>query len=126
MKRMIFAAAAAASALAVAATSSSAADKSDLAPAFKNTVVSTYPDGRQAKLWLSSDGTYKAEGRKHDPSNGTWKLKGDQICMKQKSPRPPLPISYCTAIPSGEVGSTWSAKSVFGDPLKVKLISGRG
>lgn len=125
MKRMIFAAAAAASALAVAATSSSAADKSDLAPAFKNTVVSTYPDGRQAKLWLSPSGSYKAEGRKHDMSTGTWKLKDDQICMRQSSPKT-LPISYCTAIPSGGVGSTWSAKSVFGDPLQVKLVSGRG
>jgi hypothetical protein len=102
-----------------------AADKSNLAPAFKNTVVSTYPDGRQAKLWLSSDGTYRAQGRKGDASDGTWKLKGDQICMKQKHPFSP-PIGYCTAIPSGGVGSTWAAKSVFGDPLKVRLVAGRG
>jgi len=100
-----------------------AADKSDLAPAFKNTVVSTYPDGRQAKLWLAPDGTYKAQGRKSDASDGTWKIKGEQICMKQKHPFSP-PIGYCTAVPTGKVGSTWAAKSVFGDPLKVKLVAG--
>lgn len=103
-----------------------ATDTSQLQPAFSNTVVSTYPDGRQAKLWLSPDGTYKAEGRKHDPSSGVWKIKGDQICLKQKNPRPPLPISYCTAVPAGTVGTTWSARSVFGDPLRVKLVAGRG
>jgi hypothetical protein len=69
-----------------------AADKSDLAPAFKNTVISTYPDGRQAKLWLAPDGTYKAQGRKGDASTGVWKIKGDQMCMKQKSPKT-LPLS---------------------------------
>jgi hypothetical protein len=119
LKQVIFATAAAASALLVAG-----ADKSDLAAAFKNTVVSTYPDGRTARLWLSSDGSYTAEGRKKDRSSGHWKLKGDQICLRQSEPAT-VPISYCTAVPSGDVGSTWSAKSVFGDPLKVTLIPGR-
>jgi len=120
MKQIAFAGAAAASALLVAG-----ADKSDLAPAFENTVVSTYPDGRTARLWLSADGAYTAEGRRKDRSRGRWKLKGDKICLKQSDP-PTLPIAYCTTIPSGGVGSTWSAKSVFGDPLKVKLVPGRG
>ena len=92
--------------------------------AFGNTIVSTYPDGRQSHLWLAKDGTYTAEGRKHDPSNGTWKLKGDQICLRQKKPAT-LPISYCTAVPSGGVGSTWSAKAVTGEAIKVKLVAGK-
>lgn len=120
MKRIILALSAAGLAMVC-----GAADKSDLAPAFKNTVVSTYPDGRQAKLWLAPDGTYRARGRKGDATAGKWKIKGEQICMRQSSP-PTLPISYCTAIPSGDVGTTWSAKSVFGDALKVKLVAGRG
>lgn len=96
-----------------------------LEPAFSGTIVSTYPDGRKAELWLSPGGTYRAEGRKKDMSNGVWKLKGsDQICLRQKKPAT-LPLSYCTAVPSGGVGSTWTAKSVFGSPLKVKLIAGR-
>jgi len=120
MRHVIFATAAAASALLI-----SGADKAQLAVAFKNTVVSTYPDGRTARLWLSSDGTYRAEGRKKDRSTGHWTLKGDQICLKQSKPAT-LPLAYCTAVPSGGIGSTWSAKSVFGDPLKVKLVAGRG
>ncbi len=119
MRQVIFAGMAAASALMVAG-----ADKSDLAPAFKNTVVSTYPDGRTARLWLSADGTYTAEGRRRDRSTGHWKLKGDKICLRQSDPAT-LPFSFCTAVPSGDVGSTWSAKSVFGDPLKVQLVAGR-
>ena len=96
-----------------------------MSPAFHNTIVSTYPDGRKAELWLSADGTYTAEGRKHDRSNGVWTLKGsDQICLRQKSPAT-VPLPYCTAVPSGGVGSTWSAKGVFGDPLKVRLVAGR-
>lgn len=119
IRQTIFAAAAAASALLVAG-----ADKSDLAPAFKNTVVSTYPDGRTARLWLSADGSYEAEGRKKDRSDGHWTLKGDKICLRQSHPAT-VPISYCTAVPSGDVGATWSAKSVFGDPLTVTLVAGR-
>jgi hypothetical protein len=119
LKQAIFTTVAAASALLVAA-----ADQSQLAPAFKNTVVSTYPDGRTARLWLSSDGSYTAEGRRKDRSSGHWKVKGDKICLRQSHPAT-LPLSYCTALPSGGVGSTWSAKSVFGDPLKVTLVAGR-
>jgi hypothetical protein len=99
------------------------ASETGLKAAFGNTIISTYPDGRQAKLWLKDGGTYTAEGRRHDPSNGTWKVKGDQICLRQRKPAT-VPVNYCTAVPSGGVGSTWSAKSVFGDPLKVKLVAG--
>ncbi len=100
-----------------------AAPEKGLTAAFGNTIVSTYPDGRQAKLWLKDGGTYTAEGRRHDPSNGTWKVKGDQICLRQRKPAT-VPVNYCTAVPSGGVGSTWPAKSVFGDALKVKLVAG--
>lgn len=119
VKQAIFAALAAAAATLVAG-----ADKAALQPAFENTVVSTFPDGRQAKLWLSPDGTYAAQGRRGDRTRGRWKLKGDQICMRQSDP-PTFPISYCTAVPSGGVGTTWSARSVFGDRLKVTLVAGR-
>ena len=112
------------SAAAVAAMFCMAADKSDLGPAFKNTIVSTYPDGRQAHLWLSEDGSYKAEGRRRDPSNGHWTLKGEQICLRQSHPAT-LPFSYCTVLPSGGVGAAWSAKSVTGEPIRVKLVKGR-
>ncbi len=101
-----------------------AAEKSALGAAFKNTIVSTYPDGRQARLWLKADGSYTAEGRRKDRSDGHWKLKGDQICLRQSHPAT-LPLSYCTAIPSGGLGASWRAKSVTGEPITVTLVKGR-
>jgi hypothetical protein len=41
-----------------------------VAPAFGNTIVSTYPDGRTAKAWLQSDGTYLGEGRRGGRTSG--------------------------------------------------------
>ena len=101
-----------------------AADKSALAAAFRSTVVSTYPDGRQAKLWLNSNGSYTAEGRRHGRSRGNWKIKGDQICLRQTKP-PSVPFSYCTVIPHGGVGATWKAKAVTGEAITVKVVKGR-
>ena len=118
MKRIVFAIGGVAIAMAC-----GAAAKPGLDPAFKNTIVSTYPDGRQAKLWLDKDGSYTAEGRRHDRSNGYWTLKGAKICLRQSKP-PTLPFSYCTALPSGGVGAAWSAKAVTGEPIKVKLVKG--
>ena len=95
-----------------------------LGPAFKNTIVSTYPDGRQGELWLSPDGTYRAEGRRHDLSDGKWTLKDDKICLKQSHP-PTLPFSFCTAVPSGGIGKSWSAKAVTGETVQVRIVKGR-
>jgi hypothetical protein len=92
-----------------------------LKPAFSGTIVSTYPDGRTANLWLNADGTYKAEGRRRKPSSGTWSIKGEKICLKQRKPFPG-PFSHCEALPSGE---QWSSKAVTGEPIKVKLVKGR-
>lgn len=95
-----------------------------MAPAFENTIVSTYEDGRSARLWLDPDGRYNGEGRNHDLSNGKWAIKGDKLCLKQSRPVP-APFSWCTAIVEGGVGTSWTTKSVFGEPLHVQLVSGR-
>ena len=95
-----------------------------LEPAFSNTIVSTYPDGRKAKLWLNRDGSYRAQGRRGKPSSGKWSLKGQQICLKQSRPIPG-PFSYCTAVKSGGVGTQWSGKAVTGEPIQIQLVAGR-
>lgn len=102
-----------------------AAAQAALEPAFKNTIVSTYPDGRTAKLWLNKDGTYRAEGRRGKPSSGRWSVKGEKVCLKQSKPFAG-PFSYCTPIRSGGVGTSWAAKAVTGEPIKVTVVSGRG
>jgi hypothetical protein len=98
---------------------SDAADPA-MAPAFKGTIVSTYPDGRKGKLWLSEDGSYTAAGRKGDKSSGHWTLKGDKVCLKQSKPIPG-PFSFCTPKPTS---TTWHAKAVSGEPITVHIEPG--
>lgn len=95
-----------------------------LEPAFANTIVSTYPDGRTAKLWLERDGAYRGQSRKGAITSGRWTVKGDRICLKQSRPMP-IPLTYCTAIVGGDVGTRWSGKAVTGEPVKLELVSGR-
>ena len=94
------------------------------APAFGNPIVSTYPDGRLAKLWLEADGSYHAEGRRHDPSSGHWSVKGVKLCLKQARPFP-APFKFCTPIPDGGMEHAWSAKAVTGEDIRVQMVKGR-
>jgi hypothetical protein len=96
---------------------------SPLAQTFGNTIVSTYPDGRQAELWLQPNGAYTAEGRKSDGSSGHWKVKDGKLCLHQSSPFP-APFDFCTAIPNRKMGASWSAKAVTGEAIRVKVVKG--
>ena len=91
--------------------------------AFGNTIISTFPDGRQGKLWLERDGSYTGEGRRHDPSNGAWTLRDGELCLQQRRPIP-VPFGYCTQIPNTGVGSHWNGRSVFGDAIVISVVSG--
>ena len=93
--------------------------------AFGNTIVSTYPDGRVAQLWLKEDGSYSAEGRRHDPSSGHWSVKGAKLCLKQSRPMS-VPFRFCTPIPDGGMEHAWSAKAVTGEDIRVQIVKGRG
>ena len=57
------------------------AERAPLEAAFGGAIISTYPDGRTAELWLQRDGAYSARGRRGDPSSGHWQIKGDQLCL---------------------------------------------
>jgi hypothetical protein len=103
---------------------SAAAAPSPVAAAFGGTIVSTYPDGRKAELYLHRDGTYAARGRRGDPSKGRWRVKGDKLCLSQSSPLS-VPFDYCTPIPAGGLSAAWSAKAVTGEPIRVRLVKGR-
>ena len=100
-----------------------AAEASALHETFGNTIVSTYPDGRKAELWLHPDGSYDAEGRKHDRSVGHWKIKGEKVCLKQSHPFS-FPFTYCTPLVQGGVGASWAGKAVTGEAISIKLVSG--
>lgn len=99
-----------------------------LEKAFGSTIVSTYPDGRQAELWLKRDGTYESEGRRHDRSSGVWQVKGDEkqgrkLCMKQRRPIP-APFSFCTPVPEAGLDRPWTAKAYTGEQISVRLVRG--
>ena len=95
-----------------------------LEPAFRNTIVSTYPDGRTARLWLEPGGTYRGQGRRGGATSGRWVIDGANICMTQRRPLP-LPIRYCTPVMRGDVGARWTAKAVTGETITVQLVAGR-
>ena len=108
------------------ADAKSEADKTSdhrLEQAFGSTIVSTYPDGRQGELWLKRDGSYAAEGRRHDRSSGTWQVKGDKLCLKQHTPFP-APFSYCTGVPEGGIDKPWNGKAYTGEQIRIKLMKG--
>lgn len=93
-------------------------------PAFGNTIVSTYRDGRQGKLWLERNGSYRGLGRTGRTSIGTWRVEGSRICMRQRRPIP-VPFSYCTAIVPGGIGTRWSGEAPDGEPIQIQLVAGR-
>lgn len=101
-----------------------ATDLTGLDAAFGNTIVSTYRDGRSARLWLEPDGRYRGQGPSGDASSGHWKAVRGSLCLKQARPLP-IPLTYCTPIPDVGMGVSWSAKSVFGEPLALQLSPGQ-
>ena len=93
-----------------------AAAPSPVEKAFTHTIVSTYPDGRIAKLWMNPGGTYTSMGRRHDRHQGRWSLKGDKVCFKRGI------FGYCTPIPGD---TAFTTKAVTGETIQVRLVPGR-
>lgn len=111
--------------LAVASTALAAHSESfpdALRAAFGNTIMSTYPDGRQAELWLSANGHYAAKGRRGDDSSGVWQTRRGRLCLRQRRPFP-APWSFCTRIPT-RTDQAWSARAVTGERVRVSLLRG--
>ncbi|ATQ43155.1 hypothetical protein [Caulobacter mirabilis] len=98
-----------------------------LEPAFQNTIVSTYPDGKSTKLWLERNGQYEALRANGQRTGGSWQMKGDRLCMTQRRPIF-VPLAFCTGIPSlkGGVGVSWTAKGLKGEPVRHTVVAGRG
>jgi hypothetical protein len=110
----------------LAATSAAAAAESteQVTPAFGNTVLSIYPDGRSQKVWMHPDGSWDGQSRRGTPLAGRWSLKGDKVCLKQSKP-PTLPVAYCTVFPQNTfVGVSWTSKDMAGTPIQLKVVKG--
>ncbi len=97
---------------------------SGVAPAFGNTVISTYPDGRSQRIWISADGTWEGVNRRGKSIGGRWTVNGQKVCLRQTRP-PTLPISYCTHFPEDSApGVQWSSKDLQGTPIQLTLHKG--
>lgn len=93
----------------------------DLSAAIGATIVSTHPDGRQAKLMLKADHSYSAVGRKGQRSGGTWALKDGKLCLSQKAPYPG-PFRLCKAIPDVKADKTWRDTAFNGEPVVNRIV----
>jgi hypothetical protein len=91
--------------------------------AFGSTIVSTYPDGRQGELWLQRDGSYTASGRRLNMSDGSWQIKGDKLCLKQRRPIP-APFSFCTPIPTSGLDKPWEGRAYTGERISIRVVKG--
>lgn len=101
-----------------------AADAAErLRPALGNTIVSTHPDGRKARLWLTPGGRYSAEGRAGQRSGGVWTIKGEKLCLKQRRPIS-MPFTYCKPIPSVALDRPWRDKAVTGEMVTNNVVPG--
>ncbi len=84
--------------------------------AFNGTIVSTYPDGRTAELWMNRNGTFTSMGRRKDRHSGRWNVKGDKVCFRRGI------FGYCTAMPTD---SEFTTRAVTGETIRVRLVPGR-
>ena len=90
--------------------------------AFGKTIISTYPDNREARLWLDPSGSYVAIGPPGDLTRGEWRIKGGKLCLKQVQP-PTLPfMRYCTPIPAE---APWTTRAITGETIQVRIAEGR-
>lgn len=111
-------------AVAIAATAPMPPPLIALEPAFGNTIVTSYPNGKVTRTWLHRDGTYEALRANGDRTGGVWKVKGAALCITQKKPVY-VPLAFCTPIVPGGVGASWSAKGLLGEPVRNTLVAGR-
>ena len=96
---------------------------SPVAAAFGNTILSTYPDGRTAEIWLNPDGSYTGEGRRHDPSNGHWTARSGRLCFKQSRPFV-FGATRCFPLPAGGFDKPWAGKAPTGETTRIQLRPG--
>jgi len=89
-----------------------------------NTIVSTYPDGRTAELWLQADGAYTGKSRKGEPLGGHWTVKGGKLCMRQSRPFP-IFFSFCAAIPDVGMNVAWPSRAPTGEAITIRVVPGK-
>jgi len=99
--------------------------RTDLAPAFGNTVVSEYPDGGWVRHWFEPDGRYRAQFSSGREISGRWRVEGDRICLNDITPSIMMIRRFCTPMIEGEVGARWTSRDPLGRRVTNQLVRGR-
>ena len=105
-------------------TPAAAVDASPLEASFGNTILSTYPNGMTAALYLNRDGGYTGLGRRSEFIDGRWSLSPGKVCFRQSRPFP-VPFAICRPLVTAAIGDLWTAKATTGETLSVTLLAGR-
>ncbi|MDP1631945.1 MAG: hypothetical protein Q8L66_11060 [Caulobacter sp.] len=116
----ILAKAAIAAAIFMAAGPALAADP--MASAYGNTVLITYADGTEVKIYVDEGGSYSGESPAGQ-SAGSWAISGGKTCFTQQSPEATPPS--CSATVNKNVGDSWQSTGQGGAPVTVTIVSGR-
>ncbi len=93
--------------------------------AFGNTVLSRYPDGGWVKHWFDADGGYRAEFSSGRRIAARWRVEGRQVCLNGITPRIMMISRFCSEMPNGRVGETWSSRDPLGRRVVNELRPGR-
>jgi hypothetical protein len=88
----------------LAASPALAGNEADImASRYGNTTDTVDAFGVHTKIWYSADHTYKADSA-GTIVTGTWKLKGNKVCVRYFSP----PAESCLPVAAHKVGDTWT------------------
>ena len=93
-----------------------------MATAYGNTVLITYSDGTQVKLYIDEGGSYTGESPQGQ-SSGSWAISGGQTCFTQQAPEATPPS--CGPTVSKNVGDTWQGTGQGGAPVTITIVQGR-
>jgi hypothetical protein len=86
------------------------ADDDIMASRYGNTVVAKSPTSPEAHLYYNADHTFTGKVIGMDfKLNGTWELKGNQICNTYDPPVPGMANPVCTLLEAHQVGDTWTS-----------------
>jgi len=97
-----------------------------MAAFYGNTLVVTSPRGVH-KIAYGADHTYTSTDSDGKSSNGTWEIKGDQLCTTRVQPAPDGDRAgpHCRPAPTDKkVGDSWDATGRSGEKMSFKLVAG--
>ncbi|WP_420559245.1 hypothetical protein [Tepidicaulis sp.] len=91
-----------------------------MASFYGNTVVVNNPESGERQVHINEDGTYSQTLADGTSVEGTWEMKGEEVCFTSGENEP-----YCTSAESRSVGDTWELTNPAGVTETASLEEGR-